>query len=468
MKINKIIALFAIVSLLLAPSCSDDAPAVPLESTQGENAGITHNSLSFEWDKVAGAVQYGYELYDNYESLVVRDVTGKTSLTLRNLKPATEYTLKVWAYAAIGSGYISSEPIVMTATTEALKTIGQPTLTFARKGLASVISWKKVTNADAYSYSLQNASGVTVVSGSTTSRSISFPNLELGDYTIIVKATTKKDGYESEGQAVSLDFTVVDVVVWKVEGVYTSAILGKSWKATLVYVGDDNYVIQGWYGVEGYDLLFYLDYSDEESIFNITSGVYEYSSGTGHYTVPTGRTDLSAVEVYPWWNYSTFTGNETSGAISLYVWSDNKNYYLDDTFVWNTEPIGSYADNFVGTWNVSLTGNSAINDDWTFAPFEKNSTIEILKIDDNTISMPALYFNDETMNVKINWADKTLTIQPLSDIGENGWFTLAGNASESSPIVGKINDDGSFEFTNWNAWSDGDKYLDNTIAKYSR
>ena len=91
MKLNKIIRLLAIIALATAmPSCSDeDALATALDTTQGETEKVTYNSLTFEWDKVEGATQYGYELYDNNGLLVVRSVTGKNSVTIGDLQPAT-------------------------------------------------------------------------------------------------------------------------------------------------------------------------------------------------------------------------------------------------------------------------------------------------------------------------------------------------------------------------------------------
>ena len=60
MKLNKIISFFAAVVLASCmASCSDDDTAMPIHSDgEAENTAISYDSLSFEWDKIAGAVQF--------------------------------------------------------------------------------------------------------------------------------------------------------------------------------------------------------------------------------------------------------------------------------------------------------------------------------------------------------------------------------------------------------------------------
>lgn len=464
MKLNKFLAIFAALSLVTAPSCNDDdGDLTPLTEVAGENTTASHNTLTFAWDKVAGATQYGYELYGSDGNLVIRSVTGKTDVTISNLKPATEYTLKVWAYAAIGSDYTSSEPFVLTATTAALKKLGSPTIEYSRTGSTYTFTWKKVTKATAYEYVLFNEADEIIESGTNTSRSLKFSDLELGNYKLTLKATTTDDAYESAGETVSIDFTVEEVFVWKATGTYTSSILGNSWEAEIVYYGDDNYSIKGWYGVDGYNLSFYTDDSDPEDMFSI-SGNYDYDSSSYLFGIATGRTDIAKVWIYPWYNYCEIIGNKASGSVSLYVYNPSTDDYSTDTFTWVGEQSGAPADDFVGTWTESLTGFTYITDpegDFNYTGFE----VEITKVDDYTIAMPALYFTDDVMHAKINLADGTLTAQPVTVWT---YYTLAGNESETAPIIGKINDDGSLEFTDWNAWYGSWVYFDNAVAKFKR
>ena len=467
MKLNKIIRLMAILAIVGGmPSCNDDEVLTALETTQGETEKVTYNSLTFEWDKVEGATQYGYELYDDNGLLVVRSVTNKNSIKIGDLKPATEYTLKVWSYAALGSDKTTSAPIELKATTTALKTIGTPVLECNVQGGKYVVTWKSVSNATEYYYILTNAAGSIVKSGTETSRTLSFSGLEIGNYTIAVKALSSKGGYEPEGEFATLDFTVEEIFQWKAEGTYWSELYGESWTATIVCYGDNNYAIQGWYGVEGYDLEFAVDnITDPEDTFALT-GNYEYDSSSYTYMVPTGRTDMPIVNVYQWWNYSLFSGNQAGGSVKVYVWSDNADDYVTDVFTWKGEITGSPADNFVGTWNASLSGLTSLTENLEFQEFNYNETIEIKKVDDVTISMPALYFKDVNMNVTINMADGTLIVDPIPELDD--WYTLAGTESESSKVIGKINEDGSFEFNAWTAWFDGFPMIENAKAKYSR
>lgn len=465
MKLTKIIWLLAlVVGAWTLPSCSDDDVATPLDTTQGETQKVTYNSITFDWDKVEGATQYGYELYDNNDILVVRNVTIKNSVTIGDLQPATEYTLKVWSYAALGSDHSASAPIELKATTIALKAIGTPTLSCNLQGGKYVVTWKSVSNATEYAYILTNADGEVVKSGTTDSRSLSFSNLKTGDYTIAVKALSSKGGYEPEGEYANLAFTVEEIFLWKAEGTYWSEIYGQSWTATIVCYDENNYSIQGWYGVEGYDIEFEVDpITDPEDTFYV-SGDYDYDASSYTFLVPTGRKDLPIVYVYPWWNESLFSGNQNGGSVKICVWSDGANDFVTDVFTWKGEVAGG-ADNFIGSWNVTMSGYSAINDNFEFEPFSSTTKIEITKVDDFTISMPALNFKNQTMNVLIDMAEMTLTVQPMT---VDTWYTLASSVSATTPLVGKINADGSFEFSNWNAWFDGEPYLDFTTAKFTR
>lgn len=467
MKFNKIIRMMTLAAVAFSlTACSDnDTPTTPLETTQGEPEGISYNSLTFEWEKVKDATQYGYELYDNLDKLIVRSVTDLNTVTVGDLQPATEYTLKVWSYAALGSDHSTSEPFVIKATTLSLKAIGRPTLSCTAQNGKYVVSWKSVSNATEYAYILSDAAGTTVQTGTISSRSLSFGNLEIGDYTIAVKALSSKGGYESEGEYSTLTFTVEDLVVWKVEGTYRSELLGQSWPATIVCYGDNNYSIKGWYGVDGYDLDFMVDtLTDPEDTFSLT-GDYDYDNSSYSYVVPTGRTDLPEVYVYQWWNYSLFSGNKAGGSVKVNVYNDKTGKYVDDLFTWSNSDLGSPADDFVGTWNVTMSGLTAITDNWEFEEFNISKTVEITKVDAITIAMPALNFSNVTMNVVIDMAAGTLTAEPMT---VEEWFTFAGSQSDTSPVVGTINEDGSFEFIGWNAWFEGFPYLDSTVAKYTR
>lgn len=458
MKFNKILIAFAAVALSVASSCSDDdAVNTPLSTTAGASGDATYNSLTFRWDKVAGTTQYGYELTDNEGVLVVRDVTKMNSVRFSNLKPATEYSLKVWSYAAFGSGYASSEPIVLKGTTKSVTKLATPVLAFSDFISEYEVSWDAVEGAEAYNYSLSNESGI-VDSGSVESCSLTFSDLDNGAYTVIVTATSSSEEYLDSDPA-SVEFTVSVTESWRVSGTYTSAILGKSWDAVLVAYSNNAYKLLGWYGVEGYNLDFSINDSDPDDSF-LLSEAYEYESTSGCYKVPTGRTDEKSVYVYPWYNYCSLSGDKNEGAINLCVFGASD--YVNDTFVWSGASTSAPADDFVGTWNVSISGTSMINDNWSEEDFSYDYTLEITKVNDNTVSMEALYFSDDQINLKIDMNNKTLTVDPTTVWD---YYTFAGSYSAETPVVAHIQDDGSIVFEEWCAWYNGFTYVYGTTAK---
>ena len=151
-KIYSILFLLIAVSLGFS-SCSDDdvvktqleAPAISSDITKA-------TSLSFNWQPVAGATQYAYELYDANDNRVLGDMTSGTTLIATGLEPTTTYTLKVWAYAAL-TGDKSTSPIAtLTATTTAQTPLANPVPSASSANGGVTITWPEVENATGYSY----------------------------------------------------------------------------------------------------------------------------------------------------------------------------------------------------------------------------------------------------------------------------------------------------------------------------
>lgn len=461
MRYNRLIPFCMTVLLALFSACSDDDDMKsPLSQTQGDSENATYNSLTFKWQEVAGATQYGYELTDSDEHLVVRDVTNETTVKIGDLLPGEEYTLKVWSYAAVGSDMTTSEPIILKASTLPVAKIKTPELVCETRGKEYVVTWTSIEHAESYSYTLTSGDNV-VDSGEVTTSYLSFTDLEEGSYTIAVKALTTEGGF-MDSDIAQATFTVEESELWRATGVYTSAVLGTSWNATLVAYSNGMYSLLGWYGVEGYNLDFYYDPANADDMFQLAD-YYEFDDSSYTYKVPTGRTDQASVYVYPWYNYCTMDGNATSGSIGVFAYGASD--YVTDIFTWGGTSTEAPADRFVGTWNASVSGVTYINDDWSAADFQDSQTIEITKVDDYTISMPVPYFEGETMNVKIDLANKSLTVDAMTVWD---YYTLAGSSSQESPIVGHINDDGSFEFIDWYGWYEGYIYVSDTKAKYTK
>ena len=120
MKINKILTmLFSLAIAIGFVGCSDDDATLPmLETPEVSLIGSTFKSLSFEWDKVENALQYGYQLVDADEAAVASGVVKETSVKISDLKADTEYTLRVWPFAGLNVNYSTPPAVEISAKTE--------------------------------------------------------------------------------------------------------------------------------------------------------------------------------------------------------------------------------------------------------------------------------------------------------------------------------------------------------------
>lgn len=469
MKLNKLIYICATSLLLAAGACSDDDTVLaPLGKTNGANEAVSYSSLTFKWDRVENAMQYGYQLAEtsNLESPVNSGVVDTNTVSFTDLKPGTDYTLKVWAYGAYGE-YAKSEPVVMTGRTDDLIAAGKPAPVFEQLegDTNAYINWDATENANSYSYRLES-SGTIVAEGETTETSLTFESLATGDYTFTITAVNTDPGYTSSEPAVlEFHYQKPHIELWRMEGTYISVLLGKEWRAEIAAYYDDTYEILGWYGVEGYNICFSVDANNPGNSFHLV-GDYSYNASTGCYSVATGLADPDFVNVYPTDNYSSFEGNQDAGTVKLNVLDKKTGDYLNDTFHWSaTEEPPSEIDFLLGKWNLSMSGTTYMTDDGKAMWFDQTEEIEITKVDNTTVAMPALYFTDEIVYATVNLEDRTLTIEPTT-VWE--WYTFANN--DEGPVIGYIQDDNTITFVGWNAWYSGWNYFDmeNVSAKIWR
>lgn len=274
---------FSLACTFLLTSCHDDdvnVVALPSPVVEGQ---ATHNTLDFNWEPIDGATQYGYTLAKENGDLVETDVTTKHTLSFSDLAPATTYDLSVWAYGAVFGENGTSAVTVYSATTNPLSTLPAPDISVVEDGTRWTFQWVPIYGAEGYSYVLK---GNGVQRGVTTETEISFRHLEAGDYTLSVCAIVNIDGYEPNGEMASVDFTVTTVrnELWRKQGTYTSKLLGTTHPATLIAYDDDSYVLQNWYGVDGYDLNFDLDGKN----IVLDTSTYVRDVSTSCYAVPTG------------------------------------------------------------------------------------------------------------------------------------------------------------------------------------
>lgn len=452
--------------LVMAPACSDD-PKTPLETVEGNEANASYTTLTFDWDAVSGAVQYGYELYADGEDPIQTGVTQRTDVKFTDLTPGTEYTLKVWAYAAMDGSQTTSEPLILKAKTLDAGQLDTPALQLYEEGKYYNVYWNDVTDASSYTYDL-TLEGETVESGTTNSPSLWFYDLAKGTYELKVQAISNQESILSSETA-ELAIDVNPVEIWRVSGTYTSGITGTSWKATLVAYSDNSYTIEAWYLAQGYNLDFYIDTLYPDNMF-ILPDTYEYNTTSYCYKVPTGRSDVPDVWVYPWYNYCSMTGDKDAGQIALQVYSKK---YVYDYFTWGEETKDP-ADDYVGTWTMHSTYDSYL--DYTaWNSVDESLSITAVKVNANTIRIPSILQDvanggtDETMELVIDAEAKTVTIQPtlIWDWLEIAYKSLTSD-QEYKPIVGTINDDGSISIPNWRGWYGTTYYVKNGTTTLTR
>lgn len=294
-------------------SCSDDDDTLngKLDKTNAEVLSQSVSSLSFTWKAIKNASQYAYELSDPDKNLVESGVTTDLAASFTKLKPNTTYQLKVWAYGAYGSGYETSEPIYLTATTPAVVQLGMPEVKVVTSGATTTASWKSVEHAKKYEYyvKLKGADKV-LESGTVTDTEVALYGL-VGEYELGVKSLSTSEAY-SDSEYDKVEFKVEKREVWRTVGTFNDG-AGNSWKATIVAYSNDSYTILKWYGNEGYDLEFSVTSGGNVAVTNA------YKDDGSWYYVRTDATHhLTVHHTY----HSSFSGNSASGKIMIYNGKD--------------------------------------------------------------------------------------------------------------------------------------------------
>jgi len=443
---------FALAALMLIPACSDDSKiASPIDSPDGEASDATYNTLTFSWNAVENAIQYAYELISPEGNSMATEVTKETSVTFTNLTPSSTYTLKVRALGPVYSEFGNSEEQILTGTTADIIKLESPTLVLSEERGVYSVTWNKVTNAKTYAYKVVNQDGEEMESGSIKTRSLTFRGYNTGTYTVTVMAETTTGGYSNSDPA-EIQFTITRIEAWRATGTYTSARLKKSWEATLISYQDGTYVIRDFYGASGYDFEFYIDNSDPDDCFRVPE-IYEYDSSAYTYYVPTGITSPEFVNVYPWWNYSSFRGNSMSGEVVICsCWGNTSG---EDKFVW-----GPTIANLVGSYSAKLKGQELMYDYTNWYEFNYTTDVEVTQVDDKTLRITPFYYTSEHLDIQPDLSTGVVTI-PLQTY--YSWFTIASSRLETAPAKGSltIGDDGTvtIKLSNFGAWFDGYDYF---------
>lgn len=422
--------------------CSEELIRTPLDKTSAELKDASFNSLSFSWNRVKGAVQYSYQLSETEsEDAVATGVTKGTSASFTDLKPSTDYTLTVLAYAPYDSDFTTSEPVVLSARTSDLVAVGKPVLEIDRDVNTVYVMWDWVDNADSYQWWLYDAAGNLQDSGETADYYVTFKNLRDGSYTCNVKAKTTASGFkDSETSAIDFDFVREGVEVWRKVGMYSSSLLEDEWKATIVAYDDGSYTIESWYGVEGRDFTFSLD---------------EQNALVCESVVPTGLSAPSEVTVAA--SESLMSGDQYNGSVSISV-SDGSNSGTD-TFTWVT--VSCTIDDICGDWVLHYV----YYDEYYKTDYDYVVNVSVSKVNENTILMPMPMFTDtDTLELEIDFETMTYTINPGTISYD---YIFAGMDGETVPVTGNMSPDG-FVVRDWSLWYSGYYYYTNTLMEFYR
>lgn len=465
MKRYKIFGLLAAAVFAAAFwGCSDDKDVMPLAKSDITAGDASYNSLTFTWGNVVNARQYSYQLVqtDN-DNVIQTGITKDTSVSFTGLQHDTEYTLTVLAYAAMGSEYTTSDPIVLTARTNDLTTLDTPVPTWSREVNTIIATWDAVTGARDYAYTLTDAEGNRVGVGSTYDTYVSFTNMQTGTYTLSVTAECASEGFrDSKPGTLVFDFVRERVEIWRASGTYNSILLGKSWDAEIVAYDDNSYELLSWYGAEGYNFAFSLDETDASDMFRPGSS-YEYDSATDSYNVPTGISTPSSVRVFASGNRCAFDGGADNGSVTLSV-SDGT-VSGNDTFEWSMS-----IEIFVGTWTCDFAGYDSSGDSSSDSFYNGEVSI-VLGTEPNTLMVPLpLYYNNSfgTGTMVVDPTTMTFSIEPASFTSGGYEYILSGAASETTPLTGKISKTG-ITFDAIQIWCVGYSYLsDDSYLKYTR
>lgn len=390
--------------------CSDDKDSVktPLKSVEATSQ-ARPRQLTFSWEKVDGCVQYGYEFskagsFDTPEG----GVTAGTTVTFTGLNPATEYELKVWAFADVNSDFTTSPVYTLKASTSGLIALPAPVVTVEVVGSVANVKWEPVEGAADYSYYYVIDGMVTT--GTTAETSLKISDVPMGTHTVSVAANPDDDEHSQSDPAI-VEFTRQSVVVMSTTGRYYSYQTGGEWDALMEKTDDGIYTIYAWYGVEGYDLSFRLaaDGSGEIEILNAVS-----TDSYGYQYVPTG-TSLGNLPCYPSDGCSSLTYSSTGGTMMLYAWGED---WGADYFVWGDGGNGNAPltiDGIVGEYTVNSTGYTYDYDidDWVETVCSGIVTID--KVSDSEVVLKDFYWSGTALKATFDPDKLTLTF-PIQDM----------------------------------------------------
>lgn len=439
---GRLAGIFLLSALCVLSSCKDDDTVLtPLPAPEAGLYQATVSSLTFYWDKVANATQYAYELFSPEGDKVTGGVTEGTVAVLTGLKDNTDYKFTVWAYGPFEGDYSKSPVAEISGRTPAIVQLATPKLTVLVNG-GAVATWDEVPNATHYVLTI-SINGGKESSWDITGTEMMIGNLSTGTYTVTLKAVSDDEAF-SDSELATATFEIEKKEAWRVDGTFDDG-AGNNWPVTMIVWNNGTYTLKDWYNVEGYDLEFSVNDDTSINILNY------YEPYLPNIWVEAGfEEDNGWIQLYTAGGYSSFAGSKSEGG-SVWFYSYKTDGYPE--FTW-TGDGGSLIDDLVGTYSQSSTG-SQIFDGANWVDFNSTNDVVIEKIDNNTVSVTGLMYEDSSLKATFDPKALTLTFEPQTWLD---WYVFCVYDSPTTPVVATISPAG-ITMSNWTAY-----YTDNSYS----
>lgn len=439
---GRLAGIFLLSALCVLSSCKDDDTVLtPLPAPEAGLYQATVSSLTFYWDKVANATQYAYELFSLEGDKVTGGVTEGTVAVLTGLKDNTDYKFTVWAYGPFEGDYSKSPVAEISGTTPAIVQLATPKLTVLVNG-GAVATWEEVPNATHYVLTI-SINGGKESSWDITGTEMMIGNLSTGTYTVTLKAVSDDEAF-SDSEPATATFEIEKKEAWRVDGTFDDG-AGNQWPVTMIVWNNGTYTLKDWYNVEGYDLEFSVNDDTSINILNY------YEPYLPNIWVEAGfEEDNGWIQLYTASGYSSFAGSKSEGG-SVWFYSYKTEGYPE--FTW-TGDGGSLIDDLVGTYSQNSTG-SQIFDGSNWVDFTSTNDVVIEKIDNNTVSVTGLMYEDSSLKATFDPKALTLTFEPQTWLD---WYVFCVYDSPTTPVVATISPAG-ITMSDWTAY-----YTDNSYS----
>ena len=434
-NLSRLAGIFLLSALCVLSSCKDDDTVLtPLPAPEAGLYQATVSSLTFYWDKVANATQYAYELFSPEGDKVTGGVTEGTVAVLTGLKDNTDYKFTVWAYGPFEGDYSKSPVAEISGRTPAIVQLATPKLTVLVNG-GAVATWDEVPNATHYVLTI-SINGGKESSWDITGTEMMIGNLSTGTYTVTLKAVSDDEAF-SDSELATATFEIEKKEAWRVDGTFDDG-AGNKWPVTMIVWNNGTYTLKDWYNVEGYDLEFSVNDDTSINILNY------YEPYLPNIWVEAGfEEDNGWIQLYTADGYSSFAGSKSEGG-SVWFYSYKTDGYPE--FTW-TGDGGSLIDDLVGTYSQSSTG-SQIFDGANWVDFNSTNDVVIEKIDNNTVSVTGLMYEDSSLKATFDPKALTLTFEPQTWLD---WYVFCVYDSPTTPVVATISPAG-ITMSDWTAY----------------